>query len=153
MSVSTGLHSATRLLLPALAVLALAACSDGSERGSTGDPSADDAASVRRADADRVQQTATATRDDVIAALRCHAVLSSAMASRIVLGKDGSAVVGIREQTRWFTEAKRRAAAAGLGDEAFRTLMAETRVPMTTPEQQAENRPLMEECLADLPPR
>ena len=94
----------------------------------------------------------TATRDDVIAALRCHAVLSSAMANRIVVGGDGSAVVGVMEQTRWLVEAERRANAAGVPDSDFNALMATTRAPMITDAQKAENRPLLDRCLAELPP-
>lgn len=94
---------------------------------------------------------APASREDVIAALRCHAVLSSAMASRIVVEGDGGAVAGIREQTRWFAEAQRRSQSAGLTEAEFDVLMAETRAPMITEEQRAENTPLLQECLSTVP--
>ena len=141
-----------RLITTTLSTLAigLAACSQPASS-----PSAGGADDVATPEASAVEATApalvSATREDVMAALRCHAVLSSAMANRIVVGGDAGAVVGIREQTRWFSEAQRRSTAAGLSDAEFNTLMAETRAPMTTEAQQAENRPLMEQCLAEVP--
>lgn len=133
-----------------LAALLLAGCGDGGASDAA-PSSAADAGTAPGSPAEAAPEQAAATRDDVIAALRCSAVLSSAMANRIVAG-DGAAIVGLREQTRWFAEADRRAEAAGVSKEEFRTLMAETRAPMNTPEQQAENRPLLEQCLAATPP-
>lgn len=94
---------------------------------------------------------ASATREDVIAALRCHAVMSSAMAARMVMGGEVTAAYGIREQTLWFQEADRRAKAAGVTEAEFTTLVAEIRAPMTTEAQRAENQPILNECLANLP--
>ena len=148
---SPSIRKSASSMAPILAALLLAGCGDG---GASDAPpsSAPDAAATPQSPADAPPYQAAATRDDVIAALRCHAVLSSAMASRIVVGGEGSAVVGIREQTRWFAEAQRRADSAGLNKDEFRTLMAETRAPMITEAQQAENRPLLEQCLAETPP-
>lgn len=141
-----------RLMTTALTAVALAltACGETAPSAAPADPGG--VAAPETSVAEVVAPTpVSATREDVIAALRCHAVLSSAMANRIVVGGDAGAVVGIREQTRWFSEAQRRATAAGLSDADFNTLMAETRAPMTTSTQQAENRPLMERCLAETP--
>jgi hypothetical protein len=77
--------------------------------------------------------------------------MSSAMAARMVMGGEATAAYGIREQTRWFQEADRRARAAGLTEAEFSTLVAETRAPMTTEAQRAENQPLLDECLASVP--
>lgn len=141
-----------RLMTTALTAVALTLTACGEPAPSAAPADQGGAAAPETSVAGAVAPTpVSATREDVIAALRCHAVLSSAMASRIVVGGDAGAVVGIREQTRWFSEAQRRATAAGLSDADFNTLMAETRAPMTTSTQQAENRPLMERCLAETP--
>lgn len=142
-----------RLMTTTLSALAISLAACGQPASSPSAGGAEDAAApeMSAAEAD-TPAPISATRDDVIAALRCHAVLSSAMANQIVVGGDAGAVVGIREQTRWFSEAQRRSTAAGLSDAEFNTLMAETRAPMTTEAQQAENRPLMEQCLAEVPP-
>jgi hypothetical protein len=94
--------------------------------------------------------TAPATREDVVQALRCHSALSNAMAAGVVVG-DGRPAPTIGQATRWITEADRRAKAAGVDDATFATLMSDTRVPMTTPEQRAENAPVVKECLETLP--
>lgn len=91
-----------------------------------------------------------ATLEDVAEALRCHDVISSAMANSLIQG-DGAAVVGVREQVRWFSEAQRRAEAAGITDGEFNELAAATSLPMSTQEQRAENTPVLHECLANVP--
>lgn len=91
-----------------------------------------------------------ATLEDVAEALRCHDVISSAMANSLIQG-DGAAVVGVREQVRWFSEAQRRAEAAGITDAEFNELAAATSLPMSTQEQRAENTPVLNECLANVP--
>lgn len=141
-----------RITTTVLTMLAITLAACGEPASSPSPATAEDAATPEAPAAQAAAPTpVSATREDVVAALRCHAVLSSAMANRIVVGGDAGAVVGIREQTRWFSEAQRRSSAAGLSDAEFNTLMAETRAPMTTEAQQAENRPLMERCLAETP--
>lgn len=137
------------LALTALAALTLSACGQAADTDEA-TSSSQEPATAATAEA-AAPAMASATRDDVIAALRCHAVLSSAMAANIVMEGQAGAAAGIREQTRWFAEAQRRATAAGIADADFNTLMAETRAPMTTSTQQAENRPLMERCLVETP--
>lgn len=142
-----------RLITATLSTLAISLAACGQPAPSPSAPDAEDTAASEPSAADTAAPApVSATREDVIAALRCHAVLSSAMANQIVVGGDAGAVVGIREQTRWFSEAQRRSTAAGLSEADFRTLMAETRAPMITTSQQAENRSLMEQCLANVPP-
>jgi hypothetical protein len=96
------------------------------------------------------ESVSATSREDVAQALRCHDVISSAMASNVVQG-NGSAAAGVREQIRWFSEAQRRAEAAGLTNTEFNELAAATSLPMSTEEQRAENTPVLNECLANVP--
>lgn len=141
-----------QIMMLGLAALAFSACGQQTSTSVQGGNSPTEAPTETMGDAVPASPLpATATRDDVIEALRCHAVLSSAMANQIVVEANAGAVVGIGAQTRWYAEAQRRAAAAGISDADFTTLAAETRAPMNTVDQRIQNTPVLQTCLANVP--
>ena len=129
-----------------VAALILGACSPQNRSEDAGNTHTDVAAEP--SSTDDMATRATATEADVIAALRCHWVISSAAALRIV---EGDAVSGIRASTRWFVEAQRRAEAAGIDEDGFRRLNSDNAMVGSGEDAREANRALYQRCIADTP--
>lgn len=134
-----------------VAALLFAVSGCGGAGNGSGDPSAADEMPTAAVEAGPAPALAAAavTRADVEAAVRCSEAMNSALAAGLVLGEGLS--VSLRDQVRWAAEVQRRAQAAGMEEAELTRLRETTTVPMSTEDQREAARPIVADCLANLP--